>query len=142
MVTIDPAVSEADLDALDAQVRGRVLRAGHPDYDSVRAVFNGMIDRRPAAILGCTDPADVARGISFARDHDLVISVRGGGHNVAGNAVCDGGIMLDLSLMKKLSVGPGTRVAVAGPGLTLGELDRGTQRHGLATPLGVMSGTG
>ena len=142
MVTIDPAVSGADLDALDAHVRGRVVRAGNADYDSVRAVFNGMIDRRPAVIVRCTDPADVARSISFARNHDLVISVRGGGHNVAGNAVCDGGVMLDLSLMKHLSVDPAARVAVAGPGLTLGELDRGTQRHGLATPLGVMSGTG
>ena len=142
MVTIDSALRGSALDDLGTRVRGRVIRAGDPDYDSVRAVFNGMIDRRPAAILRCMDPTDVARGIGFARNHDLVISVRGGGHNVAGNAVCDGGIMLDLSLMKKLSVDSETRVAVAGPGLTLGELDRATQRHGLATPLGVMSGTG
>lgn len=142
MVTTDAAERSGALDALDAQVKGRVVRAGDPGYDSVRAVFNGMIDRRPAAIVRCADPSDVARGIAFARDHDLVISIRGGGHNVAGNAVCDGGVMLDLSLMKQLSVDPRSRVAVAGPGLTLGELDRGTQGHGLATPLGVMSGTG
>ena len=142
MVTIASTVPGAALDALDAQVLGRVVRAGDPDYDTVRAVFNGMIDRRPAAIVRCTASIDVARGITFAREHDLVLSVRGGGHNVAGNAVCDGGIMLDLSLMKQLTVDPRTGVAVAGPGLTLGDLDRGTQAHGLATPLGVMSGTG
>jgi FAD/FMN-containing dehydrogenase len=142
MVTMDPAVPKAALDALDAQVRGRVVRPGDGDYDAVRAVFNGMIDRRPAAIVRCADATDVARAITLARTHDLVVSVRGGGHNVAGNAVCDGGIMLDLSLMKDLAVDPGARVAVAGPGLTLGELDRGSQQYGLATPLGVMSGTG
>jgi FAD/FMN-containing dehydrogenase len=141
-MTSYPVVRGTALDALADQVRGRVVRPDDPDYDSVRAVFNGMIDRRPAAVVQCTDAADVARGIAFARDHDLVLSARGGGHNVAGNAVCDGGIMLDLSRMKDLRVDPQTRIAVAAPGLTLGELDRGTQRHGLATPLGVMSGTG
>lgn len=121
---------------------GDVLRPGDADYDCARAVFNRMIDRRPLAILRCRQPEDVIRGLAFAREHDLVIAVRGGGHNVAGNAVCDGGIMLDLSPMKDLEVDPDRRIARAGAGLLLGELDRGTQRHGLATPLGVMSGTG
>lgn len=121
---------------------GDVLRAGDAGYDSARAVFNAMIDRRPLAILRCRDAADVARGIGFAREHDLALSVRGGGHNVAGSAVCDGGLMLDLSPMKDLHVDPRARTARAGAGLLLGELDRGTQPHGLATPLGVMSGTG
>ncbi|WP_261325735.1 FAD-binding oxidoreductase [Modestobacter marinus] len=101
-----------------------------------------MIDRRPAVIVRCGGPADVARAVAFAREHDLVLSVRGGGHGVAGNAVCDGGILLDLSPVKDLHVDPLHRTARAGAGLTLGELDIGTQRHGLATPLGVVSVTG
>ena len=113
-----------------------------PGYDDARAVFNAMIDRRPLAIVRCRDALDVAAGIRYAREHDLVLSVRGGGHGVAGNAVCDGGIMLDLSGMKDVTVDPAQRIAHAGPGLLLGELDAATQRHGLATPLGVMSGTG
>jgi FAD/FMN-containing dehydrogenase len=123
-------------------VPGDVLRPGDAGYDSARAVFNAMIDRRPLAVVRCHDAADVARGIAFARDHDLVLSVRGGGHNVAGSAVCDGGIMLDLSPMTGVRVDPERRLAQAGAGLLLGDLDRATQRHGLATPLGVMSRTG
>jgi FAD/FMN-containing dehydrogenase len=123
-------------------IPGDVLGPGHRDYDSARAVFNHMIDRRPLAIIRCRNARDVARGVLAAREHDLALSVRGGGHSVAGNAVCDGGIMLDLSAMKAVVVDPDRRTAHAGAGLLLGELDRATQRHGLATPLGVMSGTG
>ncbi|MDX6336152.1 MAG: hypothetical protein QOG05_3492 [Streptosporangiaceae bacterium] len=123
-------------------LNGDVLRPGDPDYDAARAVFNAMIDRKPLAILRCRQAADVARGITFARENDLALSVRGGGHNVAGNAVCDGGIMLDLSPMKDLRVDPDHLRAHAGPGLLLGDLDRATQHHGLAVPLGVMSKTG
>jgi FAD/FMN-containing dehydrogenase len=119
-----------------------VIRPGDPGYDDARAVFNAMIDRRPLAIVRCRDARDVAAGIRYAREHDLVLSVRGGGHGVAGNAVCDGGIMLDLSGMKDVSIDPDRRIAHAGPGLLLGDLDGATQRYGLATPLGVMSGTG
>jgi FAD/FMN-containing dehydrogenase len=121
---------------------GDVLRPDDPGYDAARAVFNGMIDRRPLAVLRCHDAGDVARGIGYARRHDLALSVRGGGHNVAGNATCDGGLMLDLSPLRELHVDPDRRTARAGAGLLLGDLDRATQRHGLATPLGVMSGTG
>ena len=123
-------------------LRGDVLRPEDPDYNAARAVFNAMIDRKPLAILRCRQAADVAHGITFAREHDLALSVRGGGHNVAGNAVCDGGIMLDLSPMKDLRVDPDRLRAHAGPGLLLGDLDRATQQHGLAVPLGVMSKTG
>ena len=123
-------------------IAAHVIRPDDPGYDDARAVFNAMIDRRPLAIVRCRDARDVAAGIRYARDHDLVLSVRGGGHGVAGNAVCDGGIMLDLSGMKDVAVDPAQRIAHAGPGLLLGELDAATQRHGLATPLGVMSGTG
>ncbi|MHC1558979.1 FAD-binding oxidoreductase [Actinomycetospora sp. C-140] len=119
-----------------------VLRPADAGYDAARSVFNAMIERRPAAIVRCRDAGDVARGIALARAHDLALSVRGGGHNVAGTAVCDGGVMLDLSAMRDVRVDPVARTAVAGPGCLLGDLDRATAVHGLATPLGVMSGTG
>jgi hypothetical protein len=135
-------VASSTLDRLEADLRGRLVRPLDPEYGATRAVFNGMIDRRPLAVIVCAGPSDVARGITFARDHDLTLSVRGGGHSVAGNAVCDGGIMLDLSRMKGIRVDPRTRTARAGPGATLGELDHETQAHGLATPLGVVSMTG
>jgi FAD/FMN-containing dehydrogenase len=141
-MTLTSAVPGAAFDALEGRLHGRLVRPQDADYDAVRAVFNAMIDRRPAAVVQCLDPADVARGIAFAREHDLVLSVRGGGHNVAGHAVCDGGVMLDLSVMKGLRVEPDGQVAHAGAGLTLGELDRATQAYGLATPLGVVSVTG
>jgi FAD binding domain/Berberine and berberine like len=141
-MTITSTVPGAAFAALQGRVHGRLVRPGDAGYDTARAVFNAMIDRRPAAVLRCADPADVACGIAFAREHDLPLSVRGGGHNVAGSAVCDDGLVLDLSAMKALAVDPAQRTARAGPGLTLGELDRGTQQWGLATPLGVMSGTG
>jgi FAD/FMN-containing dehydrogenase len=105
-------------------------------------VFNHMIDRRPLAVIRCADTSDVVRGITFAREHHLPLSVRGGGHSVAGNAVFDGAVMLDMSGMKVLAVDPARRTARAGPGLTLGEFDRGTQSFGLATTLGVVSMTG
>jgi FAD/FMN-containing dehydrogenase len=141
-MTTTSTLPDTALDVLEGRLHGRLVRPRDADYDAVRAVFNAMIDRRPAAVVQCLDPADVARGIAFARENDLVLSVRGGGHNVAGHAVCDGGVVLDLSPMKGLRVDPGARVAHAGAGLTLGELDRGTQRYGLATPLGVVSVTG
>jgi FAD/FMN-containing dehydrogenase len=141
-MTLTSPVDSAAFDTLAARLEGRLIRPEDGDYDAVRAVFNGMIDRRPAAVIECRGPDDVARGIAFAREHDLVLSVRSGGHGVAGNAVCDGGVMLDLSTLKELQVDPDRRTARAGAGLTLGELDRGTQEHGLATPLGVVSVTG
>ncbi|HEY6683959.1 MAG TPA: FAD-binding oxidoreductase [Propionibacteriaceae bacterium] len=117
----------------------------HPDddgYDAGRAVFNGMIDRRPLAVVRPVDASDVVRCIEFARRHDLPLSVRGGGHGVAGHAVRNGAIMLDLSGMKAVQVEPEARTVHAEPGLTLGEFDRATQAYGLATPLGVVSVTG
>jgi hypothetical protein len=123
-------------------LEGDVLRPEDHRYDAARAVFNAMIDRRPLAIVRCHDASDVARGIAYARRYDLPLSVRSGGHNVAGSAVCDDGIMLNLSAMKNLDVVTGDRTAHAGPGLLLGDLDRATQMQGLAVPLGVMSKTG
>jgi FAD/FMN-containing dehydrogenase len=119
-----------------------VVCPGDRGYDTARAVFNGMIDRRPLAVIRPMDASDVVGCITFARRHDLPLSVRGGGHSVAGSAVRDGAIMLDLSGMKALWVDPATRTVRAGPGLTLGEFDRATQAFGLATTLGVVSTTG
>jgi FAD/FMN-containing dehydrogenase len=101
-----------------------------------------MIDRRPALIVRCTGVADVIAAVQFARTHELLVAVRGGGHSVAGHAVCEGGLMIDLSRMKGLRVDPVQRTAHAQPGLTLGEFDRETQAFGLATPMGIFSTTG
>jgi FAD/FMN-containing dehydrogenase len=127
---------------LGSGVRGEVVWPGDRGYDTARGVFNGMVDRRPLAVIRPVDASDVVRGITLARRHDLPLSVRGGGHGVAGNAVRDGAVMLDLSAMKALRVDPATRRVRAGPGLTLGEFDRATQAFGLATTLGVVSMTG
>ena len=130
------------IDALRTAVRGDLLGPDDDGYDPARRVFNGMIDRRPALILRCAGASDVIQGVTFARTHDLPLSVRGGGHSVAGSAVCDGGVMLDLSGMKGIRVDPIRRTAQAQPGLTLGEFDHETQAFGLATTLGVISVTG
>ncbi len=132
----------AALDEISTGLHGELIRQSDGGYDAARAVFNGMIDRRPLAIVRCADSTDVARGIDVARRHDLAISMRGGGHSVAGNAVCDDALMLDLSRMKGIDIDPGRRTVKAQPGLTLGEFDRATQQVGLATPLGVVSMTG
>ena len=135
-------IASAIREELGSGLRGEVVRPGDRGYDTARAVFNGMIDRRPLLVIRPVDASDVAHCISFARRHDLPLSVRGGGHSVAGNAVRDGAVMLDLSGMKALRVDPETRRVRAEPGLTLGELDRATQAFGLATTLGVVSVTG
>jgi FAD/FMN-containing dehydrogenase len=133
---------EAVVQEFAANLRGELLRPEDDGYDTARAVFNGMIDRNPALIARCAGVADVIRGVDFARTHNLPLSVRGGGHGVAGNAVCDGGVMLDLSPMKGMRVDPVRQTAQAQAGLTLGEFDLETQQFGLATTLGVVSMTG
>ena len=127
---------------LGACLRGELLTSDHSDYDSARRVFNAMIDKRPAAIARCAGAADVMACVSFARERDLLVSVRGGGHSVAGKAVCDNGLMIDLSRMKGIRVDPVRRIAHAQPGLTLAEFDHETQAYGLVTPLGTVSMTG
>ena len=126
----------------EAGLRGEVVLPGDHGYDTARAVFNGMVDRRPLAVIRPADADDVVRCIEFARRHDLPVTVRGGGHSVAGNAVRDGAVMIDLSRMKAIQVDPETSTARAEPGITLGEFDRATQAFGLATTLGVVSVTG
>jgi hypothetical protein len=143
--TILPETSPLDAEAIQSftsALRGPLLRAGDPAYDERRTIQNGLIDRHPALIARCTGAADVIAAVAFARDHDLPLSVRGGGHNVAGNAVCDGGLMIDLSLMRGIHVDPGARLAHVQGGATWGDLDRETQLFGLATPGGVVSTTG
>jgi len=123
-------------------LRGRLLRPGDDGYEGARKIWNGMIDRRPALIARCAGAADVARCVDFARAENLVLAVRGGGHGVAGNAVCDGGLMIDLSVMRTVRVDPARRTARADAGVTWGEFDHETQAFGLATPGGQVSTTG
>ena len=130
------------VEALQAALRGRLLRPGDTEYDESRTIWNAMIDRRPALIARCTGAADVMQAVKFAGENGLLLAVRGGGHNIAGNAVCDGGMMIDLSLMKGVRVDPETRTAHVGPGATLGDLDHETQAFGLAIPTGINSTTG
>lgn len=132
----------AEIDEFKAQFRGTVLGAGDASYDEVRQIWNAMIDRKPALIARCTSADDVVRAVAFAHKHRLVVSMRGGGHNIAGNAVCDDGLMIDLSLMKQVAVDTTTRRATVEPGCTLGDFDKAVQVHGLATPTGINSTTG
>ena len=122
--------------------RGRLVGPDHPDYDTARAVWNGAIDRRPRLIARCLGTADVVAAVRFARDHDLAIAIRGGGHNVAGTAVCDDGIVIDLSAMRAVRVDPGARTAWVQGGALWGDVDHETQAHGLATTGGIVSHTG
>jgi len=125
-----------------AQVRGVVCLPGEPGYEKSRTVWNAMIDRRPGLVVCAAGAADVIEAVNLAREHGLVLAVRGGGHNIAGHAVCDHGLMLDLSAMKSVRVDPASRTARVEPGVTLGEFDREAQAFGLATPLGINSTTG
>ena len=127
---------------LRGRFRGALLRPGEEGYDEARRVWNGAVDRRPALIARCAGADDVTLAVRFARERDLPASVRGGGHAVAGHAVVDGGVMIDLSLMKAVRVDPGGRTARAAGGVLLGELDRATQQFGLVTPSGIVSHTG
>jgi FAD/FMN-containing dehydrogenase len=135
-------IEDAALGELRSALRGEVLSARDDGYDPARRIFNAMIDRRPALIARCAGAADVVACVGFARAHGLDVSARGGGHNVSGKAVCEGGLMLDLTPMKSVRVDPARRTVRAEPGLTLGELDRDCQRFGLATPTGIVSATG
>jgi FAD/FMN-containing dehydrogenase len=130
------------LKALAAGFTGRLLRAGDPGYDDARRVHNGLIDKRPALIARCAGTADVVEALALARATGLQVSVRGGGHNVAGRAVADGALMIDLSLMKGIHVNPKARTARAQGGVTWREFNRETAVHGLATTGGVVSTTG
>lgn len=132
----------AALAALREDLTGEVLAPGDPGYDEARAVYNGMIDRRPAVIAQCVDEDDVVRAVSFGRDLDLKIAVRGGGHSVAGMALNDGGLVVDLRRMHEVTVHPAAEAVRVGGGATMSHLDRATQPYGLATTGGRASTTG
>jgi FAD/FMN-containing dehydrogenase len=127
---------------LDAAFSGQQFRPGDDGYDDARAVYNAMIDKRPALVARCSGVADVIDAVGLARDRKLPLAVRCGGHSVAGKGVCDGGVLVDLSGMKGVHVDPRARVARANAGALWGEFDRETQLFGLATPGGRMTTTG
>jgi FAD/FMN-containing dehydrogenase len=127
---------------LKSKVKGKTILQGEEGYDNARRVWNGMIDKHPSAVVYCKDATDVANVVRFARENNILLAVRGGGHNVAGLGTCDGGIVLDLSLMKRIEVDSGNKIAKAEAGLTWGEFDKATQTYGLATTGGLISSTG
>jgi hypothetical protein len=128
----ETALEESVIGAFGARLRGELLRPGDLSYEEARKVWNGMIDRRPALIARASSVADVINSVNFARENDLLVAVRGGGHNVAGTGTVDGGLLIDLSRMKGIKVDPERRTAHVEPGVTIGELDRKTQAFGLA----------
>jgi FAD/FMN-containing dehydrogenase len=138
----EASLSPAALERLRARVRGGVLIDGEPGYDEARRIWNGMVDRRPALIARCTSSADVQNAVAFARENEMLLSVRGGGHHIAGNAVADGGLTIDLSPMRAVAVDVGRCTARVGGGALLGDVDHATQAFGLAVPLGINSTTG
>ncbi|MEN8040009.1 MAG: FAD-binding oxidoreductase [Actinomycetota bacterium] len=136
------SLSKRAVSEFDSALSGDLIRPGDEDYDQVRSIWNGMIDRRPALIARCKVVADVIEAVRFARRHSLVVSVRGGGHGVSGNAVCEGGLMIDLSEMTATHVDTQDATVTAEAGALLGDLDRATQAFGLAVPAGTVSETG
>ena len=135
-------VDNKRIQELRDSLRGRLLLPNDEGYDGARKVFNGIIDKRPALIVRCAGVADVISAVHFARETDMRVAIRGGGHNVAGNAVCNDGLVIDLSEMKSVRVDPGNRTARAGGGATWGDFDHETQAFGLATTGGIVPSTG
>jgi len=139
---IEQTPNPATLQDLKAHLHGELICPNDYRYDASRKVWNGMIDRYPALIVYCADVADVVHAVQFARDHHLLVAVRGGGHSVGGSSVCDGGVVIDLSHMKGLWIDPEQQTVWAQAGLTLGEFVQATQVYGLATTTGTVGGTG
>jgi FAD/FMN-containing dehydrogenase len=130
------------LDALRRTLHGTLCLPEDPGYDEARTIWNAMIDRHPGAVVRCKGVADIMRAVTFARDNRVLLALRGGGHNIAGNAVCDGGLLIDLSLMRGVRIDPISGTARVEPGATLGDFDKEAQAFGLAAPLGINSTTG
>ena len=135
-------ISPDTVTALRSGLRGTLAFPGEDGYDTARTIWNAMIDRRPGLVVRCLGASDVINAVKLARDEKLLVAVRGGGHNIAGNAVCDGGLLIDLSLMKSVHVDPASATARVQPGATLADFDKEAQAFGLATPLGINSTTG
>lgn len=131
-----------DLVAFRSSLRGAACLPQESGYDEARTIWNAMIDRKPALVIRCAGAADVMSAVALARKHKLMVSVKGGGHNIAGSAVCEGGLLIDLSPMRWVTVDPSARRANVGPGATLADVDRETQAFGLALPTGINSTTG
>jgi FAD/FMN-containing dehydrogenase len=127
---------------LKANLRGGLIESGDKGYDEARKVYNGMIHKKPRAIARCADVADVIRSVNFARENDLLLAIRSGGHNAGGLGICDDGLVIDLGLMKYTRVDPAARTVTAGGGCTWGDVDHATHAFGLATPSGIISTTG
>jgi FAD/FMN-containing dehydrogenase len=150
MEALDESVHSSGVMKLDSamvanfrtEIRGQVITAEDGGYEEARKIWNGMVDKHPVMIVKCSGNTDVIRTVNFAKRNGLQLSVRGGGHNVAGNAICEGGVVVDLSLMKSVRVDPENRVARVGGGALLGDVDHETQQFALAAPLGVVSKTG
>jgi FAD/FMN-containing dehydrogenase len=136
------ALSNDILTALRSELYGSLCLPNDAGYDEARTIWNAMIDRRPGAVVRCRVASDVISAVRLARDNSLLVAVRGGGHNIAGNAVCEGGLLIDLSPMRSIRIDPKVRTARIEPGVTLGEFDKDAQAFGLATPLGINSTTG
>jgi FAD/FMN-containing dehydrogenase len=136
------SLAAKQLDDLDTRVQGRLLRPGDQGWNEAVSIWNGMAARLPALVLQPTSAHDVAAAVGFARDHGLLLSVKGGGHNIAGTSIAEGGLTLDMSRMREVAVDPDAKVVHVGPGCLLGEVDQATQQHGLATVLGFVSETG
>src|SRR5262245_53177151 len=141
-MTIGARITAETVQSFAASVRGEVLQPGDLGYDAARRVWNGLIDKHPALIVRCTDAGDVISAVNFARTHDLLVAVRGGGHSAAGSGVCDGGLVIDLSRLRGVRVDPVARTARAEGGATWGDVDHATEAFGLATTGGVLSTTG
>src|SRR5215467_14140320 len=135
-------IPQGTVAALRGKLRGTVALPGEDGYDAARTIWNAMVDRRPGLVIRCLDTFDVVDAVKLARAEKLLVAVRSGGHNIAGNAVCDGGLLIDLSLMKSVRVDPASRTARVEPGAILADFDKEAQAFGLATPLGINSTTG
>ena len=135
-------ISKEATESLKSKVKGQIVLPSDSRYDEVREIWNAMIERRPALIVRCAEANDVPHAISFARENGLEISIRGAGHNIAGNALCDNGVMIDFSTMRNVRVDAEKKRAYVEPGATLADFDEAAQSHGLATPVGINSTTG
>lgn len=135
-------IGAVSLEALRSALRGEIVLPGEAGYDEARTVWNAMIDRRPAMVVRCLGPSDVIQAVRFASEHDLLVAIRAGGHNIAGKAVCDDGLLIDLSQMRSVRVDRAAKTAWVEPGATLGDFDRETQAFALTTPVGINSTTG
>src|ERR1700755_94815 len=142
MFGADTKVSDADIDRLRGSIRGELILRDSANYEAARRVWNGNINRHPALIVRCTGAADVQRAVNFARTHELLLSLRCGGHSAPGYGTNDGGMVIDMSLMKGIRVDPGSRTVTAQGGVQWREFDHETQAFGLATTGGTVADTG